>query len=191
MKLRLLTKALMIGAFCLGISYAAIGGDTIVPAGQTLTLEQDLLLSGADDLIIAGSPEKPCSLEGQNHQIKTDANWKGQVKISHTRIRNLGAKGNKPLIYAFDLKAGGSAVIQLEHCTFDACAGFRVENGGESIIHFRHNTMLENTLVPQSKDIAASHPVFEASGNSPAPKLFQGNRIYRGAAELLSAAVPS
>ncbi len=77
MKLRLLTKVLTTGALYVGVIHAAMGGDTIVPAGQTLILAQDLVLSGADDLIISGSPEKPCSLEGQNHQIKTDANWKG------------------------------------------------------------------------------------------------------------------
>ncbi len=85
-----------------------------------------------------------------------------------------------------DGKAGGDAAIQIEHCTFDASAALRVDNGGQSTTAFRHNTILENSLVPQSKDIADSRPVFEASGSSPAPKFFQGNRIYRGATEFNS-----
>ncbi len=170
-----------------GSSWSTVlAATTQLSAGQTLTLERDLILSGADALVIAGTAEHPCTIQGNQHQIKTDGTWTGQVKITHARIHNLGARGSKPQVYAFDLKAGANAVIEIEHCTFDASAALRVDNGGQSSTAFRHNTILENSLVPQSKDIADSRPVFEASGSSPAPKFFQGNRIYRGATEFNS-----
>ena len=164
-------------------STAAVAATTQIPAGQTLSLAQDLSLSGADTLVIAGTAEQPCTIEGNNHQIKTDGTWTGQVRIAHARIHNLGARGNKPQIHAFDLKAGGDAVIEIAHCTFHSSAAVRVENGGQSATTFRYNTILDNSLVSQSKDIADSRPVFEASGNSPAPKFFQGNRVFKGATE--------
>ncbi len=48
------------------------------------------------------------------------------------------------------------------------------------------NVLPENSLVTQSKDLGESRSVFEATGNSPAPKFFQGNRVYRGAMEFNS-----
>ena len=74
MRVRLFSQVLMAGLICLSVSPAAVAGTTTVPAGQILTLERDLMLAGADDLIMAGTAEQPCALEGQNHQIKTDAN---------------------------------------------------------------------------------------------------------------------
>lgn len=165
---------------------AAVAAATQVPAGQTLTLTQDLVLTGTDTLMIAGTAENPCTIQGNHHQIKTDGTWTGQVKIAHARIHNLGGRGSKPQLYSFDLKAGGNAEINIEHCMFDSSAALRVDNGGQSTTAFRHNTILENSLVPQSKDIADSRPVFEASGSSLAPKFFQGNRIYRGTTEFNS-----
>ena len=165
---------------------AVLATTTQVSAGQTLTLAQDLVLSGADVLMVTGTPEKPCLIEGNNHQIRTDGTWTGQVNLTHARIQNLGAKGTRPQFHALDLKAGGEAVIAIEDCTFAASASIRVDNGGQSATTFRRNTLREDSLVAQSKDIAESRPVFEAAGNSPAPKFFQGNRIYRGATEFNS-----
>ena len=184
--LRRLVLAVLIGCPLPLAPRAALAATTRVPAGKTLTLTHDLVLSGSDELLIAGTKEQPCAIEGNQHQIKTDGTWIGQVKLTHTRIHNLGARGTKPQIHAFDLKAGGNAAIVIEHCTFDASAALRVDNGGQSTTAFRHNLILENSLVPQSKDIAESRPVFEAVGNSPVPKFFQGNRIYRGATEFNS-----
>ena len=182
---RRLISAVLVGCAAL-TQTAAVAATTHVPAGQTLTLAQDWMLSGSEDLIVAGTREQPCLIEGNQHQIKADGTWTGQVKLTHARIRNLGARGTRPQIHAFDLKAGGNAAILIEHCIFDASAALRVDNGGQSTTAFRHNTILDNSLVPQSKDIAESRPVFEASGSSPAPKFFQGNRIYRGATEFNS-----
>ena len=178
--------SVLIGCLLALPSTAALAATTHVPAGQTLTLAQDLVLAGADELLIAGTKELPCAIEGNQHQIKADGTWTGQVKLTHTRIHNLGARGTKPQLHAFDLKAGGNAAIVIEHCIFDASAALRVDNTGQSMTAFRHNTILENSLVAQSKDIADSRPVFEAHGNSPAPKFFQGNRIFRGATEFNS-----
>lgn len=98
----------------------------------------------------------------------------------------MARRGNKPQINAFDLKAGGEAAINIEDRTFDASAAVRVDNGGQSATIFRRNTMLDNSLVTQSKDLGESRPLFEAVGSSPASKFFQGNRIYRGATEFNS-----
>lgn len=84
--------ALAAGLFCFATVRGMAAG-TGLPAGETLTLAEDLVLFGSDRLVVAGTAEKPCVIEGHGHQVKTDGVWSGEVRIAHCRIHNLGAKG--------------------------------------------------------------------------------------------------
>jgi hypothetical protein len=146
-----------------------------LPPGQTLTLTADLLLEGNNTLDLSGTPDQPCIIDGQNHQIRTAPAWKGQISITHTRINNLGT-AQAP---AIDVNAAGEASITIDHSRFDACGAVTIFNGGNSTTRFTRNTLLDTSLVPVDKDINKSKESFLARGNSPAPKFFQGNRIYK------------
>src|SRR4051794_26175818 len=43
----------------------------VVEPGQTLTLDEDLVLAGNDSLEVRGTPEKRCTLVGNNHRIRS------------------------------------------------------------------------------------------------------------------------
>lgn len=171
--------AIAFGLFCVFSAAPTPAASRDVPAGETLTLSEDLVLSGDDALAVAGTADKPCTLVGNNHQIRTDDNWSGRLTLTHCRLKGLGAGGLKPEFRALDLRATKSAAVRIEHCTFDESAGVRVSNAGESTTAFRHNTILANPLVPISKDLGDSRECFLAVGNSKAPKFFQGNRIFQ------------
>src|SRR4051794_25748835 len=65
--------------------------DQSVEAGETLTLKEDLVLTGTDFLDIKGLPNSRCTLIGNGHRIRTQGQWTGSVRIHHCDIRQLGA----------------------------------------------------------------------------------------------------
>jgi hypothetical protein len=161
---------------------------TIVQAGQTHTLQEDLVLNGDDVLEIKGTPDKPCTLVGNQHRIRTGAKWTGSLQIVHCKIQNLGPPARRsddgqvagPGASAIDVKAAGKAGVTIENCTFDACSAIHLQNDDSSAASFRNNIILDNSVVAISKDIANSDHAFVARGNSKEKKLFQGNYIPRG-----------
>jgi hypothetical protein len=161
---------------------------TIVQAGQTRALQEDLVLNGDDVLEIKGTAEKPCTLVGNQHQIRTGPRWTGSIKIIHCTIQKLGEPAKRadngqvtgPGAPAIDVKAVAKADVTIEHCTFDTCSAIHIQNDDNSVTAFRNNTVLENTVVAISKDIANSAHTFVARGNSKEKKRFQGNFIPRG-----------
>src|SRR5262249_48323566 len=74
--------------------------------------------------------------------------------------------------------------VTIEHCTFDACAAIQLQTDGASTARFRHNTVLESSVVAISKDIANSGDCFTATGNSRERKRVQGDFIPRAKAVL-------
>src|SRR5262245_51779255 len=69
-----------------------LAADRIIGPGQTLALERDLTLAGADSLEIRGTADKPCTLDGRDHKIRTTDKWTGRLSIIHCRIQRLGSK---------------------------------------------------------------------------------------------------
>lgn len=160
----------------------------VVEPGETYTLKEDLVLTGNDSLEVKGTPEKPCTLAGNNQRIRSDGKWSGSVKITHCTVRKLGGPprltddgqrlASQPP--AFDLKGVGKASITIEHCTFDESSSVLVQNDENSATSVRNNTFLDSSIVAIDKDIGKSAHCFEARGNSREPKLFQGNFVPRG-----------
>jgi hypothetical protein len=167
---------------------AAQNAPRVIEAGQTHVLNDDLVLDGGDVLQFDGTPEKPCALIGNGHLIRSGPRWTGSLTMTHTTIRDLGGLPRRtpdglvggPGAPALDLKLGGKGSVRIEHCTLDACSAIRLHTDGASTAHFRNNTILENSTVAISKDIANSGDCFTATGSSRQRHLFQGNFIPRG-----------
>jgi hypothetical protein len=154
-------------------------GSVIVPAGKTFTLTKDLELSGDAVFEVNGTPGKRCVLIGNNHRIKTRYPWKGRLRITHCDIRKLGTKEG----HALDIGAHGNAEITIENSRFDESSSIHLVHADTSTVRFRHNVVLENSLVPAVKLIDKSRSVFVAEGNSPRRKLFQGNHVYKSSCQ--------
>jgi hypothetical protein len=150
-------------------------GDTILEAGQTLTLTEDLVLADGDVLEIRGTPEKRCAIEGNGRRILTREKWTGRVKIQSCDIRGLGTTK----AHAFELRAAGKASILFEGCAFDRSGSvwMRTDDVSEAIIV--DCVSLESSVVGVDKTREKSFPFFAASGGSPSRKVFARNRVYK------------
>jgi hypothetical protein len=187
MKLPILPVAALLAAALMAPT-AISAASLVVEAGQTHELAEDLVLDGDDNLEIGGTSAKPCVLVGNRHRIRTGPKWSGSLEISHCLLKELGElpKRNKQGqikgsgAAALELKATGRASILIERSVLDACSGVQLQIDDESTATFRHNTVLENSVVAISKDIADSGDAFTAGGNSRQPKFFQGNLIPCG-----------
>ena len=178
-------------AYCLLFVSAPLvcAATVVVEAGQTHTLTEDLVLNGTDTLEIKGTAEKPCSLVGNRHRIRSGDKWTGSVKITHCTIKNLGGlqkRSDKTGLYvgnglpAFDLKVGGKGDITIENCTLDACSAIHLQTNDNSTAVIRNNTILDTSVVAITKNVEHSGDAFLATGNSREKKLFQGNFVARG-----------
>jgi hypothetical protein len=149
-----------------------------------LAVSEDLVLSGDDVLEVNGTAEKPCRIDANCQQIRTAADWRGRIKVSHCEFRSLGT-AKKP---ALDIAAHGSGdKIVIEHSSFHACGAIHLANHDESATVFRNNTLLANSMLPVTNLPDESPPVFRATGQSPARKLFQGNRVDKSVVQFENA----
>jgi len=157
---RLLTAALLVACGLVALPAPAVTNQ-VIEAGQTLTLKEDLVLTGDDVLEIKGTADKRCAIVGNGHRIRSKGKWTGSVRIRHCDVRGLGAPAkltdDKSRIAAecpaIDLTIAGKGSLVVEHCVFDESAGVHVTNDGNSTTTFRDNTIKENTLARADKDI--------------------------------------
>jgi ferric-dicitrate binding protein FerR (iron transport regulator) len=182
------------GSFATAAPHAALaahplrpsGKATVVKAGETLELSEDLILAGDDTLEVQGTADHRCILKGNHHQIRTSGEWIGRIRITHGDVRELGdrtafnAQGKiTSQAHALEIAASKSAEVAIEDTTFSASSSIRLRLDGQTTARFIHNLFKEDSLVWVDKARERSFPMVEASGSSAAPKLFQGNRIYR------------
>jgi hypothetical protein len=172
-------KAIGLIIIGLGFSSVAGAGNTRIPVGGTLTLSQDLVLAGSDTLEIPGIAADSCLVEGNGHSIKTSGNWTGLVRIAYTHIQNLGVSN----VNGMDLTGAGSSLVQIEHSTFDKSSTVQVINNASSATWFRHNVLLENSIVPVTAGVESTGYCFSGRGSSTATKYFQANRVHRAHTE--------
>jgi hypothetical protein len=176
-----------------------------VKPGQTVSLEGDVILTGEAVFDIQGTAEQPCVIVGNGYQVKTKGQWTGRLKAAYCTFKQLGRpqavikienpgnwsgfKIEDPDAPAFEMTATGNGDITFEHCRFDDSSFLTFATEGNSTLTFRGNTILENGRFPVSEQPATSRAAFSLVGSSPARKLFQGNRIYKGECRFRSANV--
>lgn len=156
--------------------------DIIINPGETLSLDDDLVLSGDDLLVINGTPENPCKLDGKHHAIYTDG-WGGAILIQNCRIKRLGTQSSKsqPGAPAFRLEVFGGGDVTITNSTFAQCNQFLVRNRDSSTVTLQGNTWLRDGTYHIDHDAYYSQDCLTADGNSTGPKFFQGNTVLKGA----------
>ena len=159
---------------------ALAAGDTVVEAGKTLTLTEDLVLTGADALEVRGVRDARCGILGNGHSIRTAEKWTGRIRITEADLKGLGSAKNP----AIDVRAAGRAEVSIDGCVFDECGPLALRTDETATARVAGCTILDNSTVSVDKAREKSFPVFVARGSSPAPKLFQGNRVYKSHLEI-------
>ncbi len=152
--------------------------ERVVKAGETLTLEADVVLGAADSLDVQGTPEKPCVVVGNGHAIR----GAGRLRLAHAEIRGLGAAA---LVEGDKLVRESPAIdvrptdVEITGCVFDASASIVLRLEGTSTARVVGNECRANAVVPVNKMVHLTRPFFAATGASAAPKVFRGNRVLR------------
>jgi hypothetical protein len=162
------------------ILLALAAGDTVLEAGKTLALNEDLVLSGADSLDVRGTREARCTIDGNGHSIRTTEKWTGKIRITACDLRGLGG----PKASAIEVRGAGSSETVLDGCVFDACSPLSIRTDEAAAARILNCTILENSTVAVDKAREKSFPVFVARGGSTAEKVFQGNRVYKSHLEI-------
>jgi hypothetical protein len=169
---------LVLGGCCvclLPLGNGTAASRTLRP-GEVLGVAEDLVLTGADVLEVRGTPDRPCRIDGNGQQIRTAGGWRGTITVSYCEFRGLGS-ARTPALDVTAVGAGDRIVI--EHSEFHACGAVYLANREDSATVFRANTLRASSMVPVTNLPSESPPVFRATGDSPARKLFQGNRVDR------------
>lgn len=155
----------------------------VIAAGETRTLDADLVLHGADTLDANGTAASPCTIVGNGHSIVATG-LTAHIKIQSCVLTGLGGplQSSPP---ALDLSAQGSADITIVGSTFDATGNVSFHMSGQATATVNDNLFAANGIAYIQDELVGSMyiPAFSADGSSTGTKVFQGNRIYRSSAQ--------
>jgi hypothetical protein len=162
------------GSVCLLWPTLASAASRTLKAGEVLGISADIVLSGDDDFIVDGTAERPCRLDANGQQLRSTPDWTGRLVVRHGELRGLGSAS----LPALELSAAGSGdQFVIENSLFHACGAVHIANHGTSGTVFRRNNVRATTAVPVTNLPSSSPPIFRATGQSAARKLFQGNSV--------------
>lgn len=149
--------------------------------GMTVALDTDLVLQGPANLEWKGGIGCPCTVEGNGHQVRTDASFTGTILINGCTLHNLGTSATR----ALDLTVqGAGGNLQILNTVFDATGAIAAAANSGAGLTVASTVYLDNGLVPMLYcDPTGSTSPWQLSGDSTVAKLFQGNRVFRGAVE--------
>jgi hypothetical protein len=163
------------------------GGDGAVPGeggigvpGHVLTA--DIVLRGNDSLDISPGNSGPCRLVGNGFGIRSEGDWTGELSIRNCQVDALGSATTEAI--SVTVLAGGAVTI--EGTTFGRSGAIHITNEGDSTTTFRDNVIDANSTVPLDPSADVTTPAFTADGSSTAPKVFQGNKLFRSSASFES-----
>lgn len=138
--------------------------------GKTVTLSEDLSLSGTQDL-----DWQDATIIGKGYKIRAAAGWKGKVLIKNSFVTGLGSYTSPGI----DVSSGGGSV-NIEDSIFDGTGAVFVRTSGEAGIAIKRNEFRASNLIEFVTNNPAKSPVVVAGSPGSGTKVFQGNRIGAG-----------
>lgn len=170
----------VVGLGCGGGDYW-LGGATPSDGGPpSQSLGGDWELQGTGPVEIGGG-DAPCRIVGNGFGIVSTGTFAGELWIHDCTFTGLGS-ADQPAIEVFVSDPGS---VRIERCTFSESGAIRIGNADATATRLEDNVVLADSVVALDPS-GLSTPAFELVGNSTAPKLFRGNRVYRGRVRLAS-----
>ena len=152
-------------------------------SGPVFNLAADVILSGSQNAVYAGTASNRCTINGNGFQIRSTGTFTGSLTIANCFVRGLGTATNP----AIDVTVSGSGAMQLSGNVLESFGTISIGANDQAQVAVRNNEFRENTLVavtPLPTVYAGETlPVFTASGNSSAQKFFQGNNVGMSSVE--------
>jgi len=135
----------------------------------TVTLTQDLVLSGSTDLDWTDK-----TVIGNGFKVTSTAGWSGRVNIQNSFVRGLGNFS----VPGISVATSGS--ISIQGSTFEATGAMTFGTQGSAAITVKNNELRSNNLFTYSSDDPSVPVILELDGATTGTKVLQGNRIGAG-----------
>jgi MYXO-CTERM domain-containing protein len=176
-------RAILVSCLFLALTGTARAASITIQAGQTFNMTSDVTISGADSLDANGTVDSPCVIVGNGHALIASG-VTSHIKIQNCILSGLGGSAQTAPA-ALDLTVQGSADVTITGSTFDACGQIAFHVNDSATASFTNNLLKDNGIAYMEDELQGSMyiPAFHADGSSTAAKVFQGNRIYRSAAD--------
>lgn len=151
---------------------------------QTITLDDDLVLSDDQSSVLVGTADARIRINGQGHRIRSEGSWTGTLDWRNVDLFGVGPQDSATP--AIELSNASS--IRIEDSRFDTTGTLALDLAPGATANLRGNEFRSNMSMPTSQqpeyEPGASYPAFRVrGGGSDVLKRFQGNRIGLGWAD--------
>lgn len=157
---------------------------------QVINLTENVVLTGATNYELVGSPSGRIRINGNGFTISSSDSWTGRLTLKHVDVTNLGVL----LDPTPGLKVTTTAAVAIENCVFDSTNSLDVTVNGTATAVIRANEFRSNMYmnvaqfpINLSAGIDTTDPVIRLQGNSTAPHFFQGNNVGLSTIEVRNA----
>jgi hypothetical protein len=137
--------------------------------GGTITLTQNLVLSGATDLDWTDK-----TIIGNGFRVTSAANYTGRVLIQGSMIRGLGN------FTATGIDVTTSGTVSIQNSLFEATGAMRFAAQGSATLTVKDNELRANNMITYVADNPAVPVTLELVGGTSGAKVVQGNRLGGG-----------
>jgi hypothetical protein len=146
---------------------------------KTVTLDADVVLSGAQGYELVGAADKRIRLNAGGHRIVSSGTASGKLTLSFVDVFDLG---NRTTTSNPGADATTSGDVTIEDSTFDTSNTLRVSVEGAAAATVRRNLFRSNMRQPigQEPGGSTSFPALILSGKSTGTKVFAGNNVGAG-----------
>jgi hypothetical protein len=162
----------------------ARAADMMVPAGGTLNLMENVILTGGDTFTAGEAGGARCTIHGNGHGfvVPKDTAFTGSVIIRNCDVDGLGKVDamKKLELEAFLLTISGNGKFIIEGSTFSKSSTTELKISEHVDVVFRGNHVLKDAIAPALTLLLDSPPLFWSTGETDGMKLIQGNLIEKG-----------
>jgi len=166
---------------------APAGPGTYTCTNDQFSMTTDITLRNDDSVVLVGSASRHCVFNGNHHRFIVADSWSGRLRMDYVDVADVGTS-SLPILggAAADQAATmtGSGAIDIQHSTFRRSGGFNILTRDNVSIVFSRNVYYADNLVSVDANVFNARPFFQETGSSTAPKLMQGNQLFRSWADL-------
>jgi hypothetical protein len=135
----------------------------------TVSLSQDLVLSGSTDLNWTDK-----TVIGNGFKVIASAGYTGRVTIQNSYVTGLGGFG------ANGIDIGSAGAVSIQDSIFESTGAMRMSPQGGAAMTVKHNEFRANNLIAYVSSNPQVPVILELGGASAGTKTVQGNRIGAG-----------
>ncbi|MBI5423178.1 MAG: hypothetical protein HZA32_03770 [Opitutae bacterium] len=157
---------------------------------QVINLTENVVLTGAANYELVGSPSARVRLNGNGFTISSSDSWTGRLTLKNVDVTNLGVL----LDPTPGIKVTTTSAIDIENCVFDATNSLDLTANGSATAVLRANDFRSNMYmnvaqfpINLTNGPDATNPVIRLLGSSTAQHFFQGNNVGLSTIEVKNA----